>query len=307
MDEEKKLPQEADVTPAENAPTDAPDTENSPAEAPEPAPSEMEQMRGMLQRLTEMAEAAQPKEPTEEEKQAAIKARKLKARRRRRRALRDLLIRTLLLIAVVYVLFFHIVGLTLMPSEDMYPRVDMGDMVLYYRLDKDVRSQDIIVLLKDSATLGQRTSTDGEETEEETADVYVPSSVALAEEETPADDSLKGKLKRALHSLAAWLKISQPEGKQMFICRVVATAGDTVEVTDDGRLIVNGNSLIESNIFSPTTPYVGFTEYPLTLHAGECFVMADHRNGGADSRFFGPVLVEEIQGTVITIMRRNNL
>jgi signal peptidase I len=47
--------------------------------------------------------------------------------------------------------------------------------------------------------------------------------------------------------------------------------------------------------------------YPVTLGPGECFVLADKRDEGADSRFFGPVKREEIQGSVITIMRRNNL
>ena len=34
-------------------------------------------------------------------------------------------------------------------------------------------------------------------------------------------------------------------------------------------------------------------------------MMADFRNGGVDSRFFGPVSKDEIQGPVITIVRRN--
>ena len=48
-------------------------------------------------------------------------------------------------------------------------------------------------------------------------------------------------------------------------------------------------------------------EYPLELGQEEYFVLADYRNGGADSRFFGAVKEQEILGTVITIMRRNNL
>ena len=82
---------------------------------------------------------------------------------------------------------------------------------------------------------------------------------------------------------------------------------DTVEITDEGQVLVNGNALIETNIFYPTTVYLGFTEYPVTLGPGECFVLADQRDGGADSRFFGPVKESEILGTVFTIMRRNNL
>ena len=43
------------------------------------------------------------------------------------------------------------------------------------------------------------------------------------------------------------------------------------------------------------------------MQAGEVFVLADFRNGGADSRFFGPVKEQEILGTVITLVRRNHL
>ena len=89
--------------------------------------------------------------------------------------------------------------------------------------------------------------------------------------------------------------------------RVVAAGGDTVEVTEQGQLVVNGNSMIETNIFYSTPEYAGFVEYPLTLGPGEYFVLADYRNGGADSRFFGPVKQSDILGTVITIIRRNSL
>ena len=160
------------------------------------------------------------------------------------------LIRLAVLLLLIWVLFFKVVGLTHMPNGDMYPRLDMGDLVLYYRLDTDVRAQDVVVL----------------------------------EKLTP--DTLE---------------------KKLYICRVVAVAGDTVEITDAGHLVINGNTMIESNIFSLTPRYEGFTEYPLTLGEGQCFVLADHRDGGADSRYFGPVDKSELVGTVITIVRRNAL
>lgn len=159
-------------------------------------------------------------------------------------------LRLLLLILVIWVLFFKIVGLTHMPSEDMYPRVDAGDLVLFYRMDTDVKAQDIIVL--------EKTTPD-----------------SAGEEE-------------------------------LFISRVIAAAGDTVEI-DGSRLLVNGNAMIESNIFYPTQAYDEYTQYPVTLGADECFVLGDCREGASDSRYFGPVKKSEIQGTVISILRRNNL
>ncbi len=173
-----------------------------------------------------------------------------KHHRRRMRALRSFLFRIVSLALVIYVLFFHIVGITFMPNRDMYPRLDAGDLLLYYRLEKNPKSQDIIVISK-AADAGKES--------------------------------------------------------QCFVCRVAAIPGDTVEVSAEKGLCVNGNSLIENGIFYPTDAYENRTEYPVKLADGEYFVMADRRNGGMDSRYFGPVKIEEIQGVVITLLRRNNL
>ena len=94
---------------------------------------------------------------------------------------------------------------------------------------------------------------------------------------------------------------------KVMVLRVVAVAGDTVEITEDGHVMVNGNSLIEPDIYYSTPRYEQFSDYPLTLGQGQCFVLADSRGDGVDSRYFGPVEADEILGTVITIARRNNL
>ncbi len=217
-------------------------------------------------------------------------ARRAKLRRRRRRALRDLIFRILALLLVVYVLFFHLVGLTVMPTGDMYPRIDAGDMILYYRLEKNIHAQDIIVFEKPSASLERLVDEEEGETQEPVKRV---------------PKSEKTVIRRALD----WLGFRDPADPPMtrMVCRVVAGPGDTVEINEGERLIVNGNSMIETNIFYSTPEYIGFVEYPLTLGADEYFVLADYRNGGADSRFFGAVQREDILGTVITILRRNNL
>ena len=365
-------------TPEQN-PTPAPE-QNAPASPEQPAAPEQkgagqqaggESMRDLVKELAEALRASAPAqpapehvppEPTEAEKQAAAqaakKAQKLKARKKRRRAFGSLLLRIVLLAVVVYVLFFHIIGVTVMPNGDMYPRIDSGDLVLFYRLDKDVRAQDIIVFRKDANSIQDRVNdvegvTPAPTTAPTSAPTEAPATAAPAStdgataqpgatgqpapadgtaapvvtaqptdepvyteptrlpdmppEQVAADDSFMARVSRWVYDAEKFLGLRNPEGKQMFVCRVVACAGDTVEITEDGRLVVNGNTMIESNIFSKMTVYEGFTEYPLTLRSGECFVLADQRNGGADSRFFGPVNVDEILGTVITIARRNNL
>ena len=175
---------------------------------------------------------------------------KIRRRERRVREYQSFVLRALILLIVLWALFFQIIGVTRMNSGDMYPRIDAGDFLLFYRLDKDVRAQDVIVLEKDIPNIA---------------------------------------------------------GRQLFISRVVAVAGDTVDISDSDRLIVNGNTVIEPNIFYATPRYEGFTDFPLTLGEGQCFVLADSRSGGTDSRYFGPVSRDEIKGTVITIVRRNNL
>ena len=101
--------------------------------------------------------------------------------------------------------------------------------------------------------------------------------------------------------------IGRADSGQRFVLRVVAGPGDTVAVTEGQGLSVNGSVQIETNIFQLTRPYESDVEYPLTLKDDEYFVMADQRNGGMDSRYFGPVCRDEIRGIVITLLRRNNL
>lgn len=97
------------------------------------------------------------------------------------------------------------------------------------------------------------------------------------------------------------------KNKTDYIGRVVASPGDTVEITKEGNFILNGNTLIEDEIYFSTPYYEGFQEYPLTLAADEYFILADKREGGEDSRYFGPVKQNELKGTVAGLFRRTGL
>ena len=101
------------------------------------------------QPAAEAKEAPAERELTAKERKAENRKRN---RRRHLRALRDLILRMLSLALVLYVLLFHLVGVMMMPNADMFPRIDAGDLVLFYRLDKKIPAQSVVVFRKPTWT-----------------------------------------------------------------------------------------------------------------------------------------------------------
>lgn len=65
------------------------------------------------------------------------------------RALHNFLVRLFLLITVIGILFGVVFGLTPMANADMQPAVCAGDLMLYYRLDKNLKIDDVVVFQKE--------------------------------------------------------------------------------------------------------------------------------------------------------------
>src|SRR5918995_1595205 len=82
-------------------------------------------------------------------------------------------------------------------------------------------------------------------------------------------------------------------GGEDLIKRVVGVPGDEIEVRS-GTLLVNGEPQNEPylNREIPDDSFFG----PSRLSEGEVFVMGDNRANSADSRVFGPLPVENIEG-----------
>jgi signal peptidase I len=83
-------------------------------------------------------------------------------------------------------------------------------------------------------------------------------------------------------------------GDEDLVKRIVAVAGDEVAV-ENGVLRVNGvtqNEPFTNKGFPDDGSFFG----PTRVSEGTVFVMGDNRANSRDSRFFGPVPVENIEG-----------
>lgn len=87
--------------------------------------------------------------------------------------------------------------------------------------------------------------------------------------------------------------------------RIVAREGDVVTINDGGSLLVNGTAQ-SGEILYPTYALEGI-EYPFRVPQGYVFVLGDFRTNAKDSRTFGPIPMEDVDGKVITILRRRGL
>jgi signal peptidase I len=157
--------------------------------------------------------------------------------------IRRFLIKLVLVCLIVWGIFSFIFGIARMEGQNMYPRVMDGDLMFYYRLEKEYYIGDVVTY------------------------------------------KVNGYRRAA---------------------RVVAKGGDTVELSESGQLIVNGN-IQEEEIFYPTYEISGGVSFPYTVGEGEYFLLCDYRTISLDSRDYGTVSGADIDGKVITILRRREI
>ena len=98
------------------------------------------------------------------------------------------------------------------------------------------------------------------------------------------------------------LVVIKTDGKKE-VRRIIALSGDIVDITSDG-LVINGALQQEPDIRSPTYRYEEGIDFPLKVPYGEVFLLADSRAGAEDSRIYGTVKLNDLEGKVMTIIRR---
>lgn len=158
------------------------------------------------------------------------------------RELGFLLLKIIGIIAAFLILFTFLYGLHRSQDNAMSPAIEDGDLTVFYRLNKQYKINDIIVLNFENANQ---------------------------------------------------------------LRRVVATTGDTVDITEDG-LIINNALQQELNIYEPTHRYDNNIVFPITVGENQVFVLADARENATDSRVYGLVNKNQTMGKIITLIRYRN-
>lgn len=89
------------------------------------------------------------------------------------------------------------------------------------------------------------------------------------------------------------------------IGRVIGREGDVIMMDDTGNLILNGITQ-GGEILYPTYAKEN-DSYPYTVPEDHVFILGDYRTQTTDSRDFGAIREAEIDGKVITILRRRGI
>ena len=77
----------------------------------------------------------------------------------------------------------------------------------------------------------------------------------------------------------------------LHIRRVIGLPGETIQISD-GRILIDGETYKEGKDF-PKINNAGIASSPVTLEAGEYFVLGDNRNNSEDSRYADIGLVKK--------------
>ena len=82
------------------------------------------------------------------------------------------------------------------------------------------------------------------------------------------------------------------------IKRVIATEGQTVDISDKGDVYIDGVKIDEPYIHDKTNKKL-HNKYPYLVPQGHIFIMGDNRNNSKDSRDVGCVNVKNIMGKAV--------
>ncbi len=153
-----------------------------------------------------------------------------------------LLLRVLAIAAVGWITLNYVFLLTQVHGNEMFPAFKDGDLVIAYRLQRQLNKNDTVVY------------------------------------------TVNGERKTG---------------------RILGRGSDIIMMDDSGALSVNGTAQTGEILF-PTYARDA-VRYPYTVPDGMYFILCDYRTNGTDSRDYGAIPAKQVEGKIITILRRRGL
>lgn len=95
----------------------------------------------------------------------------------------------------------------------------------------------------------------------------------------------------------------EKDGKKT-VGRVVGLPGNVIDITDNGALLVNGVIPAEEVFYPTYRAENSEIEFPLTVEEGKVFILNDFREDTNDSRTFGTVDMDDLDGPLLFTLRR---
>ena len=89
--------------------------------------------------------------------------------------------------------------------------------------------------------------------------------------------------------------------------RIVAIEGQTVNITENGELLVDNHTLEEEIYYKTYKEESSSITYPYVVEKGKVFVLNDYRTNTEDSRRFGTIDIQSIEGKIISLFRERTI
>ena len=158
--------------------------------------------------------------------------------------IRNLLIKIIFIIIACYILLGIVFGIKRMNTSFMKPKITEGDLLIFYRMNKEYDIEDVVVFEKNN---------------------------------------------------------------KQYVSRIIAKEGQTVDVSEEGELLINGYPEQEESYYEMEKPEDMEITFPYTVKPGTYFVLNDYRTNSEDSRKFGAVGKDELKGKIIGRIQIRNI